>query len=135
MPFMNIIYLIMFGLSFYRVRLIKKALPNPKNKRLLNFAIYLTGSMIVVITIALILWIFNLWNQGIYDNITLTTYILIYFDTIVICLLFFLMTTQLNFEFTLSTKVQADGQTLIVFLDKRGTEMAKLYFDCDNQTR
>ena len=85
--------------------------------------------MIVTITLALILWSLNLWNQGIYDDITLFTYVLIYANTVVILFLFFMMNSKLNFEFRLTKKVQADGQVLIVLLSKSDRELAKLYLD------
>ena len=129
MPLLNCTFLTFFSLSFRLFRKIKKALPSEKNKPFLNFTLRLTGTMIVNISLATILWGINVWNQGIYDEKTLITYATIYFNTSATLFLIFLVITQLNPNFTLTTKVQADGQVLIVLLNDRGCELAKLYLE------
>ena len=124
-----ILILGLFSKSCCRVHLIRKALTHERNQKILSFALKVTVLITVCVAFELVIWGLNIYNQGFFGTLALVTNACFLFNTALMLFLCFLMVTQLAFDFTLSTKVQADGQVLIVGLSRRGRELFKLYID------
>ena len=124
MVLFNMIFLILFIKSHRRVSKTHKALANdPSNERKLTYVLRCITGLVVTLVIYNLLWVLVLANQNQFDTFSLVVYGIAYFVTVAFLFLLFLMITQIRTDFTLTTKVLADGRAYIVGLDEKEQEI------------
>ena len=67
--------------------------------------------------------------QGFYNTFTTTAIVFIIVTYFILQILQAIIVSKVNLDFTLATKVHASGQLLIVWINKRGREIFKLYMN------
>ena len=129
MALMVILHTTMFYLSYRRIVKVRKTLTHEANIYALNLASLTIGSFIVCLVTLTINEILGLVTQGYFGPIAIMSNTLTAIDYIVLEALYFIVLTQFSLDFTMTTKVLADGNVLIVCLDSRGNETLKLYMN------
>jgi len=127
--FLLLVHTVLFFLSYRRIRKVRKASQSVKNSPLLKFAQQIAGSFVWCIVLSSLFQFFDLYTKGTFGTIAIINDFLMSLDYMVLYALFFLILSQLNMDFTLETKVTADGHLLIVGVNERGREIFKLYMN------
>ena len=123
---------VLHSLSFFRICKVRKVLSNPKNQPQLRLMQTAVAWFIACLLLISALELLNLYMQGIYDKWALTTNILTLIQYYFTLSVYFVALIGVTPDFSLTTKVQADGNVLIVAIDSKGNEVFKLYLkECE----
>lgn len=120
---------ILFSLSFRQIRRVSKVTASKKNSNSMKMAERISGSIVICSTLFCTSQVVYVLFQGLYsmgDRAIIVTICVTYF---IMQINQFLIVSCLNMDFTLATKVHADGHLLIAGINERGNEIFKLYMN------
>ena len=107
----------------------RKACANEKNSSALRFAQRVSGIIVIFITFFCLAQILFVLVQGFYNTFSAVTVVFICVTYFILQIIQAIIVSWLNMDFTLATKVHADGHLLIVGINERGREIFKLYMN------
>lgn len=107
----------------------RKACANENNSSALRFAQQVSGTIVVFATLFCIAQFLYVMAQGFYNTFTTVGIVFIIVTYFILQILQAIIVSKVNLDFTLATKVHADGHLLVVGINKRGREIFKLYMN------